>query len=150
MFERILVTLDGSPLAEQALPQAVQIAETTHAEVTLLRVVNPLLKSYRAGLAPAPAIDTVEKQIVEMAQTYLDGIAGGIREKGLSVNTVTIVGTPYREIVKYVEENGIDLLVMSTRGETGLTRWLLGSVTDHVVRGISIPVLVVPAASGSA
>jgi nucleotide-binding universal stress UspA family protein len=60
------------------------------------------------------------------------------------VHTVTELGTPYRKIVNYVEEHDIDLVVMSTRGETGLTRWLLGSVTDHVVRGVSIPVLVIP------
>jgi nucleotide-binding universal stress UspA family protein len=144
MFKRILVTLDGSPLAEQALEKAVQIAETSQAELTLLRVVTPLLKSYRAGMATVSAIETTEKQLVEMAQTYLDDIAAGIREKGLSVHTVTELGTPYRKIVNYVEEHDIDLVVMSTRGETGLTRWLLGSVTDHVVRGVSIPVLVIP------
>jgi nucleotide-binding universal stress UspA family protein len=144
MFKRILVTLDGSPLSEQALEKAVQIAETSQAELTLLRVVTPLLKSYRAGMATMSAIETTEKQLVEMAQTYLDDIAAGIREKELSVHTVTELGTPYRKIVNYVEERDIDLVVMSTRGETGLTRWLLGSVTDHVVRGVSIPVLVIP------
>ena len=144
MFKRILVTLDGSPLSEQALEKAVQIAETSQAELTLLRVVTPLLKSYRAGMATVSAIETTEKQLVEMAQTYLDDIAEGIREKGLPVHTVTELGTPYRKIVNYVEEHDIDLVVMSTRGETGLTRWLLGSVTDHVVRGVSIPVLVIP------
>ena len=144
MFKRILVTLDGSPLSEQALEKAVQIAETSQAELTLLRVVTPLLKSYRAGMATVSAIETTEKQLVEMAQTYLDDIAAGIREKEFSVHTVTELGTPYRKIVNYVEEHDIDLVVMSTRGETGLTRWLLGSVTDHVVRGVSIPVLVIP------
>jgi nucleotide-binding universal stress UspA family protein len=81
MFKRILVTLDGSPLSEQALEKAVQIAETSQAELTLLRVVTPLLKSYRAGMATVSAIETTEKQLVEMAQTYLDDIAAGIREK---------------------------------------------------------------------
>jgi nucleotide-binding universal stress UspA family protein len=145
MFKRVLVTLDGSPLSEQALEKAVQIAETSQAELTLFRVVTPLLKSYRAGMATISAIKTAEQQLVEMAETYLDGIADGIREKGLAVNTVTILGVPYKEIVDYIEKQDVDLLVMSTRGETGLTRWLLGSVTDHVVRGVSIPVLVVPA-----
>ncbi len=145
MFKRVLVTLDGSPLSEQALENAVQIAETSQAELTLLRVVTPLLKSYRAGMATVSAIETAEQQLVEMAETYLNGIADRIREKELSVNTVTILGVAYREIVDYVDEHDIDLLVMSTRGETGLTRWLLGSVTDHVVRGVSIPVLVIPA-----
>ena len=144
MFKRILITLDGSPLSEQSLEKAVQIAETLQAELTLLRVVTPLLKSYRAGMASVSVIETTEKQLVEMAQTYLDDIAAGIQGKGFSVHTVTELGTPYRKIVNYVEEHDIDLVVMTTRGETGLTRWLLGSVTDHVVRGVSIPVLVIP------
>ena len=145
MFKQVLVTLDGSSLAEQALPKAVQVAESFGAELTLLRVVNPLLKSYRAGAAIVADIEQEEKYLLEEALNYLNDLAATIREKDIVVNTITVLGRPYQEIVKYPEEKDIDLLVMSTRGETGLTRWLLGSVTDHVIRGVSVPVLVVPA-----
>jgi nucleotide-binding universal stress UspA family protein len=145
MFKRIMVTLDGSPLAEQVLPTAIEAAELFQAELTLYRVASPLAKSYRGGSASVSAIESAERQLLDIAKTYLERIASGIREKGISVNVVTVLGTPYREIVEYTEKNEIDLLIMSTRGETGLTRWLLGSVTDHVIRGVSIPIWVIPA-----
>ncbi|MBN1313153.1 MAG: universal stress protein [Anaerolineae bacterium] len=144
MFKKIMVALDGSSLAEQVIPKAVEAAELCQAELILYRAVSPLAKSYRGRSAPASAIESTERQLLAMAKTYLEEIASGIREKGVSVNTVTVLGTPYQEIVEYAEKNEIDLLIMSTRGETGLTRWLLGSVTDHVIRGVSIPVWIIP------
>lgn len=145
MFNKILVTLDGSPLAEQVLPTAVEAANLFQAELTLYRVVNPLAKSYRGGTASVSAIKSAESQLLAIANTYLGGIASAIQEQGIEVDVVTVLGTPYQKIVEYAEKNNVDLLIMSTRGETGLTRWLLGSVTDHVIRGVSMPVWVIPA-----
>jgi nucleotide-binding universal stress UspA family protein len=144
MFKKIMVALDGSPLAEQVVPKAVEAAELFQAELTLYRVISPLAKSYRGGVASVSAIESAERQLLDMAEVYLEKIASGIRKKGITVNVVTVLGTPYQEIVGYTENNNIDLLIMSTRGETGLTRWLLGSVTDHVIRGVSIPVWIIP------
>jgi len=145
VFSRIMVALDGSPLAELVLPTAIEAAKLFQAELTLFRVVSPLAKSYSGGSVPLSAIESAERQLLDMAKDYLEEIASGIREKDISVNVVAVLGTPYREIVEHTEKNQIDLLIMSTRGETGLTRWLLGSVTDHVIRGVSIPVWVIPA-----
>lgn len=145
MFKHIMVTLDGSKLAEQVLPKAIEAAKLFNAELTLYRVVTPLAKSYRGGSASRSAIESAEKKIQVIANEYLEEIASDIRDEGITVNAVTTIGTPYRSIVEYTESEGIDLLIMSTRGETGITRWLLGSVTDHVIRGVSIPVWVIPA-----
>jgi nucleotide-binding universal stress UspA family protein len=145
MFKKIMVALDGSPLAEQVLPTAIEAAKLFQAELTLYRVVSPLAGSYRGGSASASVIEAAERQLLDMADAYLEEIASGIREKSIPVNVVTALGTPYQEIVDYTEKNDIDLLIMSTRGETGLTRWLLGSVSDHVIRGVTIPVWMIPA-----
>lgn len=148
MFTHILVTLDGSRLAEQALPPALELAGTFHADVTLLRVINPMLKTTRAGAAAPAALEVVEKQLLDMAQDYLTEVAARLRAAhDIPIHTVVQLGTPYKQIVRYTEENPVDLLVISTRGETGLTRWLMGSVTDNVIRGVTIPVMVIPAAS---
>ena len=144
MIERILVTLDGSRLAEQALEVAIDQAERYGSELYLLRVVSPMAKSYRAGAGSVAAIETVERQLVQLARDYMDGIAARVRERGLDVRVAVRVGNPNKEILKSAEDNAIDLVVMTTRGETGFSRWLLGSVTDHIVRAAKVPVLVVP------
>jgi nucleotide-binding universal stress UspA family protein len=145
MYKRILTTLDGSALAEQALPTALSLVEQFDAELFLLRVVMPLPMSYRAGAATVAAIEAAERDAVQEAGSYLDGIAAGIREKGSAVQVAARFGNPSQVIIEFVRRQQIDLLVMCTRGQTGPTRWLLGSVTDHVVRGSSVPVVVVPA-----
>ncbi|MGD9144599.1 MAG: universal stress protein [Anaerolineae bacterium] len=145
MYKRILTTLDGSSLAEQALSTALTLVEQFESELFLLRVVMPLPISYRAGAASAAVIEAAERDAVQEAAGYLDGLAAGIREKGFTVQVAARLGNPSKAIVQFVERNQIDLLVMCTRGQTGPARWLLGSITNHVVRISSIPVVVVPA-----
>jgi nucleotide-binding universal stress UspA family protein len=145
MYRRILATLDGSDLAEQALSTALTLVEQFESELFLLRVVMPLPKSYRAGAASVAAIEAAERDAVLKAADYLEGLAVGIRKQGFTVQVAARFGIPPKAIVEFVQQNQIDLLVMCTRGQTGPARWLLGSVTDHVVRGSSIPVVVVPA-----
>ena len=145
MYRRILATLDGSALSEQALPTTLTLIERFESELFLLRVVMPLPKSYRAGATSAAVIEAAERDAVQEAAGYLDGIATGIRETGLAVQVAVRFGNPSKAIIDFVRQNQIDLLVMCTRGQTGPARWLLGSVTDHVVRGSSVPVVVVPA-----
>ena len=149
MYGRILATLDGSDLAEQALSTALSLVEQFESELFLLRVVMPLPISYRAGAASAAAIEAAEKDAVLEAADYLDGVATGIREKGFGVQVATRLGNPSKAIIEFVQQNQVDLLVMCSRGQTGPARWLLGSVTDHVVRASSIPVVVVPAVTSS-
>ena len=145
MFRRILVTLDGSEMAEQALPTAVNHAKNFHSNLYLLRVINPLTKSYRTGLATISAIERAEEQLRIMAEDYLEGIATNLRAEGIEVKIVTRIGIPYKEIISFSDQNNIDLIVMCTRGESGFTRWMLGSNTDYVIRGTHVPVFVVPA-----
>jgi nucleotide-binding universal stress UspA family protein len=145
MYKRILITLDGSIMAEQALSTALVLAKQFQSELFLLRAVVPLPVSYRAGSATAAAIEAAERDAALEAAAYLDGLAAGIREKGLAVQVAARIGNPSKAIFEFVEKNEIDLLVMCTRGQTGPARWLLGSVVDHVVRTSPIPVVVVPA-----
>ncbi len=67
----------------------------------------------------------------------------GVREIGITVRVVTVDGYPHEEIVRFAEIEHVDLIVISTRGQSGLSRWLMGSVADRVARGVSIPVLLV-------
>ena len=141
MYKRILVPLDGSKLAEQALPHAASHAAQFGAEITLLMVLGPLLPE--TGLAGRKVVRSAEAASARLAQSYLDNVASGLREQGLPIETQTVEGKPYVEIIRFAEEKESDLIVMSTRGHSGLSRWLLGSVTDRVVRGATVPLLLV-------
>ena len=147
MFKRILLTLDGSVMAEQALPVAINQAKCFQSEIFLLRVINPLTKSYPPGKATLSTFQHAEKQLAMIASDYLEKISSDIQEDDFSVKIATRIGVPYQEIIKFSQENDVDLIIMCTRGESGFTRWLVGSITDHVIRGSRIPVLVIPAVS---
>ena len=145
MAIRILLTLDGSEMSEQALPVAIEFAKIFESELYLLKVINPLAISYRTGLATVSAIQNAEEQLRVLANNYLENIANKVREAGIPVQIFSLIGIPYKEIIQFSEKEGIDFIVMCTRGESGVTRWLLGSITDHVIRGSRFPVIVVPA-----
>jgi len=140
MYKRILLPLDGSPLAEQALPHAIALAERFHSELILLRVLIPL---------PSPptttdaALQRATEEVAIFAREYLERVAADVQEHGIPVQMVTIGGRPHYQIIQYTETNQVDLIVMCTRGQSGLSRWLLGSVSDRVVRGANVPVLMV-------
>jgi nucleotide-binding universal stress UspA family protein len=69
-----------------------------------------------------------------------------VQEHGIRVRAATVEESPHMAITEFAEENDVDLIVMSTRGQSGLSRWLMGSVADRVVRGAMVPVLLVQAA----
>ena len=145
MYRKILLTLDGSEMAEQALPVAINHSKVFQSKLYLLWVINPIMKSYRTGLATLSVIDAANEQLRGLAEDYLEGIANKLREDNLEVEIASQIGIPYKEIIKFSFQNKIDLIVMCTRGESGFTRWMLGSNTDYVIRGTKVPVLVVPA-----
>ncbi len=140
MYNRILLPLDGSALAEQTLPRAIAQAERFQAELILLRVLEPLPRD--RGLSQA-AIRRAEELTSTMARQYLEGIAARVQERGIPAQVFIIEGRPHAEILRFVETNQVDLIVICTRGRSGFSRWLIGSVADRVVRGASVPVLLV-------
>ena len=142
MYKRILIPMDGSPLAEQALPHAIAIAERFQSELVLFRVLIPLSRPpTKADAAIQRANDTV----AVYAREYLERVAADVQERGFTAQIITIVGRPHWEIINYAETNQVDLIVMCTRGQSGLSRWLMGSISDRVVRGANVPVLMVRA-----
>ena len=142
MYQRILLTLDGSPLAEQALPHAIALAERFQSELVLLRVIVPLMRA--APFADA-ALQRAEEATMTFVREYLERVTADVQERGIKVQAVTLVGRPHVQIIQYAETNQVDLVVICTRGQSGLSRWLMGSVSDRVVRGVGVPVLLVQA-----
>jgi nucleotide-binding universal stress UspA family protein len=134
MFSTILLPLDGSPLAEQALPHAEWLARRLTAYVVLTRVL-PIVTS--TGEIDDLALGT-------SSRAYLDQIAARLSEHGLSCGSVLPAGDPATEILDQARSSSAELIVMATHGRSGPSRWLYGSVADAVLRDSPIPVVLVP------
>ena len=138
MFSRILLPLDGSAMAEQALPYAIAQAERFRAELVLLQAVEPILDTRNLA-----ALDDARPLRMEWARDYLESVATGIRERGIRVKIIVTEEAPNVAITQYAEMNRVDLIALCSRGHSGPSRWLMGSVADRVVRGANVPVLLV-------
>lgn len=141
MYRKMLVTLDGSPLAECVLPHASALAKGCAVlEVWLLRVVEPM--PIGEGVTQE-FIYKVYGEREKVAKKYLEGIAKGLRDQGLTVNMAVTQGQAADEIASFVEKNKVDLIVMATHGRSGMGRWVFGSVSDRVLREAKVPVLLI-------
>ncbi len=151
MSEKVLVPLDGSKVGEAALPVienlVAKMSSETQVEITLLAVITSLTHWVVVGEASAPISYTEDelKAIEERVSNYLNQACTGLEAKGLSCNTMVHTGNAAEEILKAAAEIGADMIAMSTHGRSGLRRLAFGSVTDKVLRGASVPVLMVRA-----
>ena len=137
MLKRILVPLDGSSLAEEAIGMAASIARASKAQIDVLMVHEPILTGFRDDFT------WTEKQIVA-EQKYLLQIAGELSlGAGVSAQETLLRGQPAELIVTRAADCGADLIVMTSHGRTGWSRAWLGSVADAVVRQSNIPVLMI-------
>jgi nucleotide-binding universal stress UspA family protein len=138
----ILVPLDGSPLAEQALPYA-QALLAPGAELTLLEVVEESEPIYgMSGRLLAP-VEDVQHMLEGQAHEYLQKAAAALRHEQLRVRREIARGNPAVEILRVAAEQEVDLIAMTTHGRGALERWVFGSVADRVARSSPVPVLLV-------
>ena len=149
MFKKILVCLDGSKLAEQILPYAVEEALHFQSKLVLFQVIpEPVAFSPGIpGTAAAPVqtdamLEEAEKAL-DGARNYLEKIATPLRKKGIQVEAVSILGRAGDAILSYAEGNNINLITIATHGRSGLRRGVFGSVADYVLRESGLPILVI-------
>jgi nucleotide-binding universal stress UspA family protein len=150
-FRRLLVPLDGSSLAEAALGPALDLARPSQGELLLMQVVEALDSRVAAHAemdTPPPSLSTAEQEAA--AQAYLDGVADGLRREGVAVRTLVTVGYAPEAIPEVAAAEKVDLVVMSTHGRSGLSRWVFGSVAEKVVRLAACPVLLIRARTKAA
>jgi len=146
MFQQIMVPLDGSERAEQALPYAERLAEATNGTVHLVRVVElPSAVSAHGVGAPVNVYEQVIAGQREEATEYLERMRARLEERGQPVQVRRLDGDEAGALLDYAGEAGIDVVVMTTHGRTALLRWALGTVADRVVHAGTVPVLLVPA-----
>jgi nucleotide-binding universal stress UspA family protein len=142
MYERVLIPVDGSELAEAILPFAERIAGPADAEIVLLGVVEP--PSPLGGLATG-GVDGAEALSLRQLEVrkYLAGVATRLEARGLRVRTRLALGTPAAEIAETARAERADLIAMTTHGRSGLRRAVFGSVAEQVLRSAPVPVLMI-------
>jgi nucleotide-binding universal stress UspA family protein len=140
----VLVPLDGSPLAEDALGPAVTLARLLDAEVRLVQVVRPAMLATEASYQLPTIYDEATTAIFRReAQDYLDDMAERVRAAGLRATAYAVLGWSAAEtLLELARPAQIGLVAIATHGRSGLRRAALGSVADKLVRGASVPVLV--------
>lgn len=145
---RIMVPLDGSELAERALPPASALARRASAEVALIQSIywaRMAVADYPYGYGAAIGDAELLEEAEAGARDYLAGISQRLTREGLTVVTEVRLDPAADAILAGAAEQHADLIVMSTHGRGGLGRWVLGSVADRVLRGATIPILLVRA-----
>jgi|SwirhisoilCB1_FD_contig_31_1363078_length_1313_multi_6_in_0_out_0_1 nucleotide-binding universal stress UspA family protein len=150
MFRHILVPLDGSPRAEQAIPVAVRLARASRGTITLLQAVNPVTEVSAYGLggvyvASCRIEDDLSRARLYLEQRSRDPLLLEALRAGISLHTHAALGNPAELILAQAANPGepaIDVIVISSHGYTGMKRWMLGSVAEKVARHALIPVLI--------
>jgi nucleotide-binding universal stress UspA family protein len=155
VFERIVVPLDGSRLSAQALPYAAALAHQFNAQVSLVRVLTETRVTYipqPAGVGDAVGADIISEQAhikdvenAANAKRYLTNWAKDLRDQGVTASYHVLEGAPARTIMEFAAAEDASLIVMMSHGRGRFKRAILGSVTDAVIRGGTVPVLVIRA-----
>lgn len=141
MFKKILVPLDGSKLAEKALPFASETAQAHGAALVLLRVIHPIYFEEPVTEAERTVIDK-EK---ERAGEYLRRVAKQLEQEGLDVKVDVGEGEIANSILNTAKAEKCDLICMTTHGFSGMERFIWGSVADKVAKATNVPLLLIRA-----
>jgi nucleotide-binding universal stress UspA family protein len=153
VFERIVVPLDGSRLSAQAVPYASEISKRFDSELILVRVLSP------SGLAIVPQATVMENTIATdiiaqesrvkdvdnaaNAKRYLTNWASSLKTQGVKTSYQVTIGTPAKSIMELVVAQQASLIVMMSHGRGWFKRAIMGSVADEILRGSSVPVLII-------
>ncbi len=141
MYKKILVPLDGSELAKKGLGEAEKLVRIFGAEIILFQVV-PFMPIYGSPELVTPLI--VDEKQKEAAEKYLHTLTEELKEKGFKATFMVKTGQQVAvEIIDFAKESGAELIVMCTHGRSGISRWVLGSVTLKVLTRAETPILLI-------
>ncbi|MDZ7700829.1 MAG: universal stress protein [Halobacteriales archaeon] len=143
MYDRILVATDGSDTADRAVNHAIELVRQSGAELHAVYVIETRTGYDNAIVDP----DIVRKNLREEGEAALNAIESKIGPD-MSVVTSILEGIPPEKLLEYVDEHGIDLVVMGAKGRSAFKTVLLGSTTERIIRADSVPVLVVNSSAG--
>ena len=154
MYNRIMVPLDGSDLAECVLPHVEKFIACGQVDtVVFVRVIEPAPTRFDDTAALS---NTTREQIIEVSRiieekrisnavAYLEGVAKRLKRDGTEIKTEVLIGNVADSLAEYSEANNIKLIIIATHGRSGISRWVRGSIADRVLRFSRVPVLMVQA-----
>lgn len=146
MYQKIMVPLDGSKLAESVLSHVMAIAGGCGVQnIVFVRVVEPAqIPTTEEGVVlTLEQLEEINRKSEGAARGYLKQIISQMKLKGVNLQSVVIRGKPSESIVDYANGNNIDLIVIATHGRSGISRWVWGSVADRILRYTCVPVLMI-------
>jgi nucleotide-binding universal stress UspA family protein len=144
MYQKVLVPLDGSELAECALPEVKKLAGGgIIKEVVLLNVVEIDFMGIPSTHTGVVDLNVFRKAQFGRSKEYLEKIQSDLNSERINVKTATLEGTPAQVIVNYTETNDVDLIVIASHGYTGMKKLMFGSVAFRVLHDTHVPVLLI-------
>ncbi|MBI3944165.1 MAG: universal stress protein [Chloroflexi bacterium] len=144
MYEKILVPLDGSQLAEEVLPHVISMASHYNAKVILIQVVLPLYRPWvrEVNMSSRDLLQLLHQQ----AADYLQSQVAQLQAQNIQVRSVILEGQVAETILDFVQKEHIDLIAMSTHGRSGVGRWVFGSVASRILEAAHVPILLIHSA----
>lgn len=147
MYQKIMVPLDGSNLAECVFPHVAALTAGCRVNnILLVRVVEPFHPPSTTEFVLSPdEIQGVEREMRASAENYLGQVAQRVKFNGANVKSEILNGRAAEVLADYAAQSGVDLIVIATHGRSGISRWVWGSVADRILRSSCVPVLMVRA-----
>lgn len=147
MYRKVMVPLDGSELAECVLPHVESLAKAGQVQNVILVRVAESFDTLSWGGTTAYLKDEDIKQFDvrhrNAAQNYLDDLVGRLDMGGASVEKVVLSGRTAEKLAEYANKNNVDLVIISTHGRSGVSRWVWGSIADRLLHSVHAPVLMI-------
>jgi nucleotide-binding universal stress UspA family protein len=149
MYKKIMVALDGSKLAESVLPHLETVIKgADRPEVIVVQAVEPLSIPYGLEVSKLTSLEQLREFEIHQkadAEKYLKEIVARLGKTGANIKAQVIYGKAAEALSDYANKNDVDLVIVATHGRSGVSRWVLGSVADRLIRSLGVPVLVVRA-----
>lgn len=142
MYNTILLGLDGSQLAEAAIPHAANLAKTFGSKLVIVRAISIVIPTAPLDEAPVAYGEVIDAE-TQVAEEYIKAKVGELRAQGLDVEGEDLLGNAGSAIIEAAERWKADLIVMATHGRSGVVRFLLGSIAESVVHDAKVPVLLI-------
>ena len=144
VFKHILVPLDGSPFAERVLPLAAWLARTSAASISLVWSVPYVAPMSMSAVGATKVVgDSTQAHDIVLAESHLQAVAAQDTFTNIHIESAVLVGEPVHALLTYIREQQIDLVMMYSHDHTIVTSWLLGNVTQGIVRHSPVPVFVI-------
>jgi nucleotide-binding universal stress UspA family protein len=146
MYQKILIPLDGSKLAECVLPHVEALASACQAKsVIFVRVIEPFHQPTGDFVMDPDQVKKIESEHKQAAEQYLRKVSAKASLAGASVKTELLFGAPAETLADYATKKQVDLIVIATHGRSGVSKWVWGSVAERILRSACVPVLMVRA-----